>query len=243
VERCYPDPSPVTDDDDLAAAYAWPAGNAGRATVRANMVTSIDAGASVDGRSAGLGSAADQRLLTVLRDLADVILLGAGTIRAEGYGGIRLDDERLARRRRWGSVGQPPIAVVTGGGLDRQSPVFDSATEPIMLTTAVGAARMAGFPGIALTVGTESVDLGAAVRALADRGLRRIHCEGGPRLLGGLVAAGLLDELCLTTSPVTLGAGPPSLLGGVPTGAPVPWTLKTLHVDGDHVFSRWSRAS
>src|SRR3954471_6070939 len=101
MQRCYPDHLDDADDDDLAAAYAWPAGVAGRAVRRANMVAPIDGGTAVDGTTAGLGSAADQRLFAVLRDLADVLLVGAGTIRAEGYGGIRLDAERLGRRRRW----------------------------------------------------------------------------------------------------------------------------------------------
>src|SRR3954451_16319297 len=118
VQRCYPDHLDDVDDDDLAAAYAWPAEVARRPVLRANMVASIDGGTAVDGKTAGLGSDADQRVFAVMRDLADVLLVGAGTIRAEGYGGIRLGGDRLARRRRWGLGSPPPVAVVTGRGLD-----------------------------------------------------------------------------------------------------------------------------
>jgi len=249
VQRCYPDHFDDPDDDTLAAAYAWPLSTPDRGTIRANMVAAIDAGATVDGRAAGLGSAADQRLLIVLRDLADVILVGAGTIRAEGYGGIALDARRMERRRRWGLAGPPPIAVVSGGDLDRNLRIFlDNEVRPIVITTTAGCARMAGYPAVVLDAGGVAdgrehlVDLRAAVQALTEHGFRRILCEGGPSLLGGLVAEALVDELCLTTSPTLLGAGPVPLLGATRIAAPVQWRLESLHVDHSHVFSRYSRA-
>src|SRR6478609_8617549 len=174
-------------DDELAALYAWPddpedPSRPGR-TVRVNMITSLDGGAALDGRSGGLGNEADQHLFAVLRDLADVILVGSGTVRAEQYAGVELDDERRARRQRWGMpAGPPPIAVVTGRGLDPTLPLFTaSETRPIVVTPRAAASRVpvAAEPLIA---GDDTVDLAVAVRALADRGFRRIHCEGGPAL-------------------------------------------------------------
>ena len=95
------------------------------------MIASLDGGATVDGRSGGLGNAADQHLFALLRDLADVILVGSGTVRAEQYGGIRLDPERRARRTRWGrTAAPPPIAVVTGRGLDADLPLFTDTETP-----------------------------------------------------------------------------------------------------------------
>jgi len=243
VQRCYPDHLDSPDDDALAAAYAWPTEVIGRSMIRANMVGAIDAGVTVNGKSAGLGSAADQRMLTVLRDLADVVLVGAGTIQVEGYGGIRLGPDRISRRSRWGLAGATPIAVVTEHGLDPDLGLFtDNEARPIVITSAAGAARMGSIPATVVQAGTDSVDLALMVQALSDRGFRRIHCEGGPTLLGSLVRETLLDELCLTTSPTTVGAGPATLLGGVRLPDPVRWNLETLHLDGSHLFSRYVRA-
>lgn len=242
MQRCYPDPLTFADDDDLALAYAWPGRVGTDPVLRANMVMSIDAGVTVDGRSAGLGSAADQRLFAVLRDLADVLLVGAGTIRAEGYGGIRPGADRLARRRRWGLGDPPRVAVVTGRGLAKDLTLFtDTDAAPIVLTTTQGARLMADFPASVIDVGDDTVDLARMVSALADLGLHRIHCEGGPGLLGRLIAAELVDELCLTTAPMMLGTGAGALLGGVELAGAAKWRLESLHVDGDQLFSHYRR--
>lgn len=226
-------------DDDLAALYAWP--EAAGPTVRGNMITSLDGGAALDGRSGGLGNEADRRLFAVLRDLADVILVGSGTVRAEGYAGVELDETRRARRVRWGRpASPPPIAVVTGRGLDPGLPLFtDFETRPIVITPRAAASRVpeAAEPLIA---GADTVDLTAAIRGLADRGLRRIHCEGGPDLLGRLVADDLLDECCLTVAPLLLGSASTRLLPSV-LAEPVSWVPVSLRVDGAHLFARYRR--
>ena len=148
----------------------------------------------------------DQRVLAILRDLADVVLVGAGTIRAEGYGGIRLTADRLERRRRWGLGGQPPLAVMTARGFDSDAAIFtDTPVPPLVFTTAAGAERMKDVAATVIVAGDESVDLDVMLADLGDRGLNRILCEGGPGLLGRLVAADRLDELCLTGSPDSVG--------------------------------------
>lgn len=229
----------VRTDDELAALYAWP--DSPGPTVRANMITSLDGGAALDGRSGGLGNEADQRLFAVLRDLADVILVGSGTVRAEQYAGVELDDTRRARRVRWGRpAAPPPIAVVTGRGLDPDLPLFTAfETAPIVITPRAAASRVPDA-ATALLAGEESVDLAAAIRGLADRGLRRIHCEGGPDLLGRLVGQDLLDECCLTIAPLLLGSAATRLL---PTelAEPAHWTPVSLGVDGAHLFARYRR--
>ncbi len=229
-------------DDRLAALYGWP-DPTGTPTVRANMITSLDGGAAVEGRSGALGNQADQHLFGVLRDLAEVILVGSGTVRAEQYAGVRFDPVRQARRRRWGlAPTPPPIAVVTGRGLPAALPLFtDTETAPIVITPRAAAATV---PATAdrILAGDDRVDLVEALAGLAERGFRRIHCEGGPSLLGQLVAQDLLDECCLTIAPLFLGSGATRLL---PTNLadPARWSPVSLRIGGHHLFARYRRAA
>jgi riboflavin biosynthesis pyrimidine reductase len=235
-------PSGPDADDALAALYAWsqPA-RAGGTVVRANMIASLDGGATVAGRSAGLGNPADEHLFGLLRDMADVILVGSGTVRAERYGGIRLDATRRARRLRWGlSAEPPPIAVVTVRGLDPNLPLFtDTETPPIVITTEQGAGAV---PSTARTIsaGHDRVNFADAIGVLGSQGFRRVHCEGGPGLLGSLVAADLLDECCLTIAPLLLGSESQPMLA-VRLDDPARWRLAGARVDGDHLFTRYRR--
>lgn len=152
---------------DLAAAYAVerPAG-AQRPFVRATMISSIDGAVSVRGRSGPLGGGADRAVFAVLRSLADVILVGAGTVRAEGYGPVRLADEVRAARVRRKQCELPPIAVVTrSGSLDWDAAFFTAVTSPgarpIVYTTARAAAEIAGRAGaVAEVVAAGGTDRG-----------------------------------------------------------------------------------
>jgi 5-amino-6-(5-phosphoribosylamino)uracil reductase len=239
-------PSGPGADDALATLYAWPPlqsdprGGSPR-VVRANMIASLDGGATLNGRSGALGNAADEHLFAVLRDLADVILVGAGTVRAESYGGIRFPPERVARRVRWGFDAEPPpIAVVTGRGLDPGSPLFvDTRTSPIVITTERAADTVPD--GVRVVVaGTDSIDLAVAVDELAGSGLGRIHCEGGPALLAALAAGDLLDEYCLTIAPLMLGSRAAPVLP-VELQDPLGWQLVTATVSGSHLFTRYRK--
>lgn len=235
-----------TDEDELAAAYPWPPPRAGHSvTVRGNMIGSLDGGATVRKRSAGLSAPSDVALFALMRDTADVILAGAGTVRAERYSGIELVGDRAARRQRWGFAGPPPIAVVTGGGLAADLPLFAATSaRPIVITSAKAAATVPATAD-AIVTGDDAIDLPAALAELAARGLTRVQCEGGPSLLGELVDADLLDELCLTISPRLLGVGTSRpLLGGrdlVQTDRPegVRWTLASAYTADELLFTRY----
>lgn len=230
-------------DDALAAAYAWPDRAAQRVVVRANMIGSLDGGATVQGRSAGLSTPADTALFTLLQDLSDVVLVAGGTVRAEGYPGIELTPPRAARRRRWGFDGPPPIAVITGSGLPPDSPLYTQTVVPPIVITTEQAADTVPDTAEVIVAGHTRVHLPSALTALGQRGLRRVHCEGGPSLLGQLVAGNLLDELCLTISPMLLGTGHARpLLGGIDLADPASWTLAAVHGDGSHLFTRYIRA-
>src|SRR5262249_34237897 len=148
------------------------------------------------------GGPADQRLLSTLRALADVVIVGASTVRAEGYGPLRprpwWDELRAGRDPA------PPLAIVSRDlALDFDAAVVEGARTSLITCAAAPAerVRMAGKRAEVITAGDAAVDLGAALDALAARGLVRQLTEGGPRLLAQIVAAGRLDELCLTMSP------------------------------------------
>lgn len=226
--------------DGLAALYAWPE-RTGAPFVRSNMIASLDGGTTVDGRSAGLGNPADEGLFAVLRDLAEVILVGSGTVRAERYGGVRLNADRASRRVRWGAGAEPPpIAVVTGRGLDPAHPLFtDTVTPPLVITTRRAAAAVPDSARV-IIAGTDEIDLAVAIRELGAAGYSRIHCEGGPSLLGALAAVDLLDECCLTIAPMLLGSGAAPLLP-VRLKESAAWSLHSARVDGDHLFTRYRK--
>jgi len=192
------------DIDDLAAAYAI-----GDHSMRVNFVASADGAARLDGRSGGLGTAGDRRILGLLRDLCDVVLVGAGTARVEGYGPPPSTPEKVARRIALGLAPRPRLAVVSSRlDLDPAGPLFGDGPPTIVLTHGnADAAQRRALSAVAdvVVAGESTVDLSIARDTLADMGLTRVLSEGGPRLAGDLLAAGLLDELCLTVSPMLVG--------------------------------------
>jgi riboflavin biosynthesis pyrimidine reductase len=199
----------------LAEAYAYP----GERWLRANFVASADGAAYVDGRSGGLSSAGDKRIFGVLRVLADVVLVGAGTARVEEYKPARKRPSLASLR-----AGRPEtatIALVTRTvGLNLASPLFTEAppdARTVVITCAAADAALraeAAKVADVIVAGDEAVDLGAALDALAERGHGRVLCEGGPHLLGDVKAAGLLDELCLSLSPTMAGPGASRIIAG-----------------------------
>jgi riboflavin biosynthesis pyrimidine reductase len=197
----------------LGELYAYPeaAALAARPWVRANMVSSADGAAWLDGRAGGLSGPADRLVFSVLRSLADVILVGAGTARAERYRPVR--DTETWPRLREGRSATPSIAVVSRAlDLDLDGPLLAGAPpgrpRTIVLTTeAAPPDRRAAASRHAdvVVAGEDLVTAAAAVSALASRGFKRILAEGGPTLLGFIAAGRLLDELCLTYSPMLVG--------------------------------------
>ena len=233
--------------DDLVAAvadiYAYP----DRLWVKANFVASIDGAISADGKSAGLSGLADRLVFTVLRSLADVVVAGAGTVRAERY--RQAQPGELWQRLRAGRPPAPPIAVVTRRlELDLSRRLFGRGpglARTIVLTSELaGEDRLAEAARVAdvVVAGPETVSAKAIVDALAARGHRRILVEGGPMLLGQLVAEGMLDELCLTVSPMLEGGHAASRLTARrgPT-APAAMRLATLLEDDGFLLSRYVR--
>jgi riboflavin biosynthesis pyrimidine reductase len=208
------------DEVDVVAAYAYPT-HLTRPWVRANMVTSADGSAVVDGRSGGLSSAADKEVFAVLRGLADAVVVGAGTARAEGYRALRAKPAYADVRASLGQAPAATLVLVSGRlDLDPSSELFHGGLARTVLVTSArsDAGRRAALAEVAdvVVAGEEAVDIGAALEALAERDLLRVLCEGGPHLLADVCAAGRLDELCLTVTPRLVGGTGSRVLAGVP---------------------------
>lgn len=202
IHRVWPDAASDLDDDALVAVLREP-------VLRVNFVSSVDGAATRDGLSGGLGDAADRRYFELLRRATDVVLVGAGTVRAEGYGPLRVSDDSAAWREAHGLPPHPVFAIVSGHlGLDSASRIFAEApVRPIVVTTPDRDASAFAEVADVIQVGAgERIDSAACVRELHARGLTRILSEGGPHLFGALLAADVVDELCVTVSP-TLEAG------------------------------------
>ncbi|MEV0292627.1 pyrimidine reductase family protein [Nocardia sp. NPDC050710] len=201
--------------DGLAELYAYPS-SLDAPWVRANFVSSIDGAATSGDLSAGLGTPADRTVFMMLRDLADVILIGAGTVRSENYGGARTDPARRRALYHRGLGGHPdgappPIAVVTASGaIEPSCRLFsDTTVAPLIITTTTAPAdrkrQLAEAGAEVIEAGGVAVTPRSLLAALAERGLRRVLCEGGPHLFGELLEADAVDELCLTTAPLLVG--------------------------------------
>ncbi len=238
------------DDERLAELYAYPAGST-RCLLRANAIISLDGGATTGGTSGGLGGPGDRRLFTVLRELADVIVVGAGTAKAENYAGAQMTvGQRRARQRR-GQSEIPPIALVTRSGrLEHDLPVLTrTEVPPLVLTCADAAAGARNRLGSAAEVldcssaDPGEVDPAAVLRALTGRGLLRAICEGGPTLLGTFVEHDLIDELCLTSAPVLVGGAAPRIAAGP---GQVLTRMRRAHLITDtegYLYGRYTRVS
>lgn len=180
--------------------------------LRINMVASVDGHATdASGVTAQLGGEGDLEVFRSLRALADGILVGAGTARAEGYGPHRLRADLAALRERDGRPGPAAIVVVSGAlDLDPHSRLFAEAKTPTIVVTSAAAPderreRLAATTPV-VVAGDAEVDLVEACDQLARRfGITHVLCEGGPRLNSALLRTGLVDELCLTLAPVLVG--------------------------------------
>lgn len=222
---------------DLLQSYA--VGPAPR--VRANFVTTLDGHATGgDGKSGSINSTADKQVFDLLRALADVVVVGAGTIRAEGYGRLRTEDPAMLElRRAAGRPDHPVLAVVTASG-DLPEKVVEpdpEAGELLVLCAAAVADELADRLGADAVIpcGADTVEASVAIEALHARGLQQVLTEGGPHLLGSWIQAGVVDELCLTVRPVVVGGtGPRILEAPIGTGALAHFDLHhALAMDGD----------
>jgi riboflavin biosynthesis pyrimidine reductase len=240
IDRLWPDPAEQLHDDELMDAVDHEG-------VRLNFVSSIDGAATRDGLSGGLGGPADKRYFDLLRRVADVVVVGAGTVRAEGYGPLRVSDESARWRSQHGLPEHPVFAIVSGSlDLDPASRIFTEApVRPIVVTTekAQGVDAFADVADVAdvIVAGAEHADVPAMLAALTERGLVRVLCEGGPSLFGSLLAVDRVDELYLTVAPrLEAGDARRDANGDIPQ--PRHLTLRTVLRSGDTLLLTYARA-
>ncbi|MGE5289581.1 MAG: pyrimidine reductase family protein [Micromonosporaceae bacterium] len=215
--------------------------------VMANMVGGLDGSAAIGGRVAALSTPPDAELFILMRALADVVLVGAETVRREGYRDIRLPAERALARQAAGRTRTPRLAVVTRSlELDWSGSAFAGApaeSRSLVITCKAADARRverARHVADVVIAGEERVDVEHAVLRLSELGARVVLCEGGPTLLGELVSAGRLDELCLTIAPV-MGGDPLPVSVSPPGVPPRHFTLRHVLRDGDTLFLRYEQ--
>jgi riboflavin biosynthesis pyrimidine reductase len=234
------------DDGGLVDLYDYPDGLQS-CWVRGNMIASLDGGATDDGKAGGLAGAGDRAVFSLMRHAADVILVGASTVRIENYSGAQLPIAARQERQHRGQAEVPPIAVVTrSGNIDPNALLFTrTEVPPLILTTSRfydDARRRLGSVAEVIDASgrePECVDNATVLKILADRGLYRVLTEGGPLLLGALIEEGLLDELCLTIAPILVGGGSKRIVTGMGS---VHTKMRRTHLltdDDGYLYSRY----
>lgn len=233
-------------DDELADHYAYPP-TSERSLVRANFISTLDGAATGgDGRTASINDPADHRVFALLRALSDVVLVGAGTVRDEGYGRVRTPGRLQPLRESLGLAEHPSVAVVSRS-LEIPDALLDEApgTGGVVIVTTQDAdphrlAELGERLGQTrlLLCGRGSVDLVTALERLAGMGFRRVLTEGGPQLMNDLTRADLVDELCLTIAPLLVGGHSPR----IGAGAPYHRQLRLMHVltSDASLLTRWT---
>lgn len=237
------DPLTQLDEAALFAAYATPANLTGDAGwLRCNMVTSLDGAATgADGTSGSINDSADHVVFEVLRASSHAVVVGAGTIRAEGYPPLSVGQSLKGRRRDRGLPEALPLVAVSQRG--EVPPTLrghrDGSALIAMPKHAPGHAEARDVLGAAnvLVCGDDSLDLSDLVAQLHDRGLTQLLTEGGPSLLGSFIAAGLVDELCYTIAPHLVGGQLPRTVGA--DGIPAELELALLVEQDSTVMGRW----
>lgn len=247
MRQLLPDLIDEIDPIEATAADPRPAPD-GRPWVLVNMVASVDGATAVEGRAGGLGGPADRAMFHALRQIPDVILVGAGTARAENYGPVTLDEEARARRVGRGQDELPRLAIVTGRvDLDPASKLFSDPTQrPIVITTedappdALDRVRPVAE---LLLAGHGHVDLGMAMAQLHAAGALTVLCEGGPSLNGDLLAADLIDEWCQTITPVLAAGDSARGAHGPPPGLTTALPLRRVIDEDGVLLLRYARDS
>lgn len=208
----------------------------------ANFVSTVDGAAVVDGGSTAMNDEDDQAMFGAMRAVPDFIVVGAGTVRAENYHPVELDERRREARLEMGLEEVPHLVVVTRSlDLDPNARVFGNPERRVTILTVQDAPgdRFAALSEVADVVrlsGTAPADIIHYMRLA-----RVVLCEGGPSLWGQFVASGLVDEMALTISPMLVSGDATRLARGPQADPPLEMRLHSV-AHGDRVlFLRYLR--
>ena len=220
--RLLPDAADGLTADDLAAAVPGEA-PADRPFVLVNMIATADGRATIAGRTAPIANRADYELFHALRTRVDAVMVGAGTVRAEGYG--PMDQLAVLVTRSADIPGDVGLLAAPGNTVVVLTPSPDAVLPPCSATVHY----------------VRETDTAAGLRRLhAEFGVRSIDCEGGPGLNATLVPSGLIDELHVVFAPkLTGGRDPLTILGGDTLDPPADLSLLSLHESGGYLFARY----
>jgi riboflavin biosynthesis pyrimidine reductase len=211
--------------------------------VATNFAVTVDGRATIGGKSGPIGSEADTEMLTRLRNRFDAVMIGAGTMRVERYGRIASKQEQRQRRERLG-LPSDPLMVLVSGRLDLpwEAPLFTEGGSRVLVFTASEASPPETVASVQIVRHEDVVDLTIALRHLrAAHGVRALLCEGGPHVHSQLWAAGLVDELFLTTAPRMTGAEAPRILEGEELSASTELELTWLLEHEGELLARYRR--
>jgi len=240
IRQLLPSTAVLSGDQDLEEFYALPPAR----SLRADFVVSIDGAVEIEGKSRGLGGPADRAAFMAMRAVADAVLVGAGTARIERYGPVALSEAVEQRRLARGQEPAPPLVVVSRRGLlGSDDRVFLNGYRPMVVTTAAALQEHPELEDLAhvIVCGEDEVDLPKSIDHLVGMGYERLLCEGGPALLHSLLSHDLVDEMCVTFSPVIAGAHHLLLSGDRPLGQPSRFRLEGL-LEGDGLLlARYGR--
>lgn len=241
MRRLLPDPGPTSVAEQMASFDPRGAAGESRPYLYTNFAVTVDGHATIAGRSGEIGTDTDTEVLMALRESADAVMVGAGTMRVERYGRMLPGEERRERRRDRG-LPPDPLTVLVSNRLDLpwDCGLFTCGEGEVVVFTASAAPPPETATDVEVIRHADGVDLRAALSHLRkERGVRALLSEGGPHLHGALLAADLVDELFVTFGAQLAGGAGPHLAEGL-AERPLALELLWLLADGSELFARYA---
>jgi 5-amino-6-(5-phosphoribosylamino)uracil reductase len=214
-----------------------------RPWVLINFVSSLDGGTALHGKSSSLGDEDDKTVFQALRAVPDIVLVGSGTVEAENYHPVTLDEDRRERRLAAGLTEVPVLAIVSGRlSFDPEARVFsDPEHRPMVITgPEANPAKLAMLGDAAEVIVLDDMTPRSILTRLGAAGV--ILCEGGPTLVGQFVADHLVDEVNLTIAPTMISGRSARIAHGPEAEPPLDMRLDRLLLGDRSLFLRYLRA-